>query len=232
MKTHLAAVLLLLGAGNAWASTEADTDYLFRLGMMEGHLIVGHEILAAGKPELAIPHFGHPVRELYDDIADHLADHRFPPFDKQLIGLEATVTAAPKGPGTEKQYQAAIGTIHKAREIVPAQVRDSVPDMIGVCANTIDAAAGEYGQAINQGRVDSLVEYHDSRGYISAVAQEVDRLQGTHKDSADQGLIARFKAVLGKAQWIVEPLMPAHPPRASIAQYRTVAAEAANVARP
>jgi hypothetical protein len=232
MRTHLAAVLLLLGAGNASASTEADTDFLFRLGMMEGHLIVGHDLLAAGKPELAIPHFGHPVRELYDDVTDYLTEHRFPAFDKQLIGLEATVTAAPKSDAAERQYQEAITTIHKARQIAPAQVRDSVPEMITVCANTIDAAAGEYGEAIKQGRVDSLVEYHDSRGYISAAAQEVDRLQKAHADPADQGLIGRFKAVLAKAQWIVEPLMPADPPRASIAQYRTVAAEAAAVAKP
>src|SRR5689334_13856716 len=117
MRTHLAAVLFLLGAGNAWASTEEDTDFLFRLGMMEGHLIVGHELLAAGKPQLAIPHFGHPVRELYDDVAEYLSSHQFPAFDKQLIGLEAAATAAPKGPGTEKQYQAVIATIYKARQI-------------------------------------------------------------------------------------------------------------------
>lgn len=235
MRTALATVLLpllLLCAGDALASGEEDTDFLFRLGMMEGHLIVGHDLLAAGKPELAIPHFGHPVRELYDDVAGYLSEKRIPPFDRQLIRLEATETAAPGGSEGERQYTEVIATIHAARQAVPAQIRDSVPEMIKVCADTIDAASGEYGQAVNQGRIDSLVEYHDSRGYISFVTQQVDRLQKQATGAASPDLIARFKAVLAKAQWIVEPLMPAETPRASIAEYRAVAAEAAAVAKP
>jgi hypothetical protein len=232
MRALLAAVLLLLLARNAVASEEGDTDFLFRLGMMEGHLIVGHDLLAAGKPELAIPHFGHPVRELYEDISGYLTEKRFPAFDKQLIRLEATVTAAPRSPEAERQYAAVIETLHKARLTVPAQIRDSVPDMIKVCADTIDAASGEYGEAVNQGRVDSLVEYHDSRGYVSFVTEQVDRMQKKAADPASRGLIARFKTVLAKARWIVEPLMPADPPRASIAEYRAVAAEAVAVAKP
>ena len=38
-----------------------DTDFLFRLGMMEGHLIIGHELLVNNQTALALPHFGHPV---------------------------------------------------------------------------------------------------------------------------------------------------------------------------
>jgi hypothetical protein len=229
MRAGLVAVLILIGAGNALASGEDDADFLFRLGMMEGHLIVGHDLLAAGKPELAIPHFGHPVRELYDDISGYLTERRFPAFDRQLIRLEAAVTAAPASLEAERQYQQAIETIHEARQTSPAPIRDSVPDMIKVCADTIDAASGEYGEAVKEGRVDSLVEYHDSRGYVSFVTAEVERLQNKR---TDPGLIARFKTVLAKAQWIVEPLMPADPPRASIAEYRAIAAEATAVAKP
>ncbi len=60
-----------------------DVDFLFRLGMLEGHLIVGHDLLKAGQPALAAPHFGHPVRELYDDIEGYVAAKRIPPFDTQ-----------------------------------------------------------------------------------------------------------------------------------------------------
>lgn len=56
-----------------------DTDFLFRLGMLEGHLMVGHELLSADQTALALPHFGHPVRELYDDIGPYLDQHHFPP---------------------------------------------------------------------------------------------------------------------------------------------------------
>lgn len=100
-------------------SNAADTDFLFRLAMMEGHLIVGHELLAAGKPELAMPHFGHPVSELYDDLKDYLNAKSFPAFDAQLIKLEAAVATAPSSPETEKQYQAVMATLGRARDLPP-----------------------------------------------------------------------------------------------------------------
>ena len=160
MRTALATVLLLvLCAADVLAAGQEDTDFLFRLGMMEGHLIVGHDLLAAGKPELAIPHFGHPVRELYDDVAGYLAEKRLAPFDRQLIRLEATVTAAPGSSEAERQYVEVIGTLHAARQAVPAPIRDSVPEMIKICADTIDAASariwggGQPGPRREPGRV-------------------------------------------------------------------------------
>ncbi len=74
-----------------------------------------------------------------------------------------------------------------------------------------------------------LVEYHDSRGYIGWVAQEAEALARSHSDEASQGVLARFRTVLAKAQWIVDPLMPQPTPRASVGQYRAVASEAASV---
>ena len=115
--------------------------------------------------------------------------------------------------------------------MTPAALRNSVPQMIRICADTLDAAAGEYGEALNRGRIDSVVEYHDSRGFVSYVQQQTDELARTAADPASQGIIARFKSVLARAQWIVDPLMPAPAPRASVGQYRTVAAEAASVAK-
>lgn len=221
--------LLLLAAVPARASAPDDTDFLFRLGMLEGHLMVGHDLLAAGRPGLALPHFGHPVRELYDDITDYVTAKRITPFDTQLIKLEAAVAGAPAAPETEALYQATIKTVQQARLTAPAALRASVPAMIKICSDTIDAAAGEYGESLNRGRIDVIVEYHDSRGYLSFVAQEAAALARTHADAASQALLTQFKAVLAKAQWIVDPLLPAPTPRASVGQYRTIAAEAASL---
>ena len=209
-----------------------DVDFLFRLGMLEGHLMVGHELLEAHQPSLALPHFGHPVRELYDDISDYLDAHKFPPFDKQLIALEAAVTAAPESPDTQAKYQAVIATVHKARELAPAELRASLPEMIRVCSDTIDAAAGEFGESLERGRVTAMIEYHDSRGFLEYVAQQIDELRAVNDDPASQGLLDRFKATLAKAQWIVGELLPSPTPRASVGQYRAVAAEAAKIAKP
>lgn len=209
-----------------------DTDFLFRLGMMEGHLIIGHELLQADRVALAVPHFGHPVRELYDDVGPYLDRHHFPAFDKQLITLEAAVTAAPTAKSTDDQYQAVIATLHKARELAPARVRASVPEMIQICSDTIDAASGEFGESLQQGKVSALVEYHDSRGFLKYVAQQVDALAASHTDAESQSLLERFKAVLAKAQYIVGDLMPSPTPRASVSDYRNIAAQAAALVKP
>ena len=85
---------------SAQATAAEDTDFLFRLGMLEGHLIVGHDLLQAGRQGLALPHFGHPVRELYDDVADYVAAKKIAPFDTQLIKLEAAIAGAPTSPAS------------------------------------------------------------------------------------------------------------------------------------
>jgi hypothetical protein len=223
----------LIQQADAEADQNADdTDFLFRLGMMDGHLIIGHELLQANQVALAVPHFGHPVRELYDDVGPYLDKHHFPAFDRQLIALEAAVTADPKSKDTEAQYQAMIATLHKARELAPASIRASVPEMIQICSDTIDAASGEFGESLQRGKVSSLVEYHDSRGFLEYVAQQVNDLATSHTDPASQSLLDRFKAVLAKAQYIVGDLMPSPTPRASVTDYRNIAAQAAALVKP
>ncbi len=225
----LAAMPLL--APPARAADPDPVDFLFRIGMLEGHLMIGRELIDAGQTKTALPHFGHPVRELYDDIRPWLEASRLPAFDAPLVRLEAAVAGAPKAPATLELYRQVLASIHQARSSAPQALRHSVPQMIRICSDTLDAAAGEYGQALNRGRIDSLVEYHDSRGFLSFIAQEVDRMAATAK-APDDGLVSRFAAVLARARWIVEPLMPSGQPRASVGQYRTVAADAAKVAAP
>ena len=225
--------VIALMSGNVWAASDSDdVDYLFRLGMLQGHLIVGHDLLHAGKVKLAVPHFGHPVRELYDDIKGYLHDHKVADFDDALIDLEVEVIKSPNGAQAEAKYQEVIARIERARNEAPAAVRDSVPAMIEICSDTIDAAAGEYGEALAKGRIDDIVEYHDSRGFVSYVAEAIAKLAASHTRSADTSLIDKFKAVLAKAQEIVAPLIPPETPAKSVADYRAVAAEARKLVKP
>ena len=226
----LAVAALLAAAAPARAESSDDADFLFRLGLMEGHLLVARDLVQADRPQLALPHYGHPVRELYDDIKDYLAAKKLPPFDTQLIALEAQVTKAPKSPATAARFDAVIAAIHRARDAAPAEVRASVPAMIRICADTLEAAAGEYGQSIEKGKIESLVEYHDSRGFVSYLDQELGRLDAQASGDRDKGLIARFKAVLAKAQAIVAPLLPPDRPLKPVSEYRAVATQARELA--
>jgi hypothetical protein len=166
-------------------------------------------------------------------VKGYLTEKQVTPFDSALIELEAAAAKAPDSADTDAKYQTVIDTLEHARQVVPASIRNSVPAMIDICSDTIDAAAGEYGEALNKGRIDDLVEYHDSRGFISYVSQQVDKLAANPSSSAaDSSLIARFKAVLAKAQAIVAPLIPPETPKKSVADYRAIAEEAHAVAKP
>ena len=232
MRVHLPSPIQIVAAPDAAANNDAAAmDFLLRLGMLEGHLIVAHDLVAAHQASMALPHFGHPVRELYDDMADYLEAHKFPAFDTQLVRLESAAAAAPYAPETETRYQTVIKTLHDARDITPKALRASVPEMIQVCANTLDVASGEYSGALENGRIESIVEYHDSRGYVSWVTQYLDSLITSHQDTQSQTLLGRMKVVLAKAQWIVEPLLPSQTPRAPVSDYRAIAAEAASIAK-
>jgi hypothetical protein len=224
--------MLLLPVDAPDNSAEKDIDFLFRLGMLEGHLMIGHQLLQAQQPALALPHFGHPVHEIYGDIADYLGKNHFAPFDAQLAALEAKATASPDSPDTEAAYQSVMAIVHRAREIAPATLRASLPAMIQICSDTVDAASGEFGEGLERGQIASIVEYHDSKGYLGYVQQQLDALRSTHKDVPSQSLLDRFQAVLAKAEWIVEPLLPGPTPRASLDDYRAIAAEAAALAKP
>ena len=223
-------ILLANPVAPARAAAPDPVDFLFRLGMLQGHLMIGRELLDAGQARLALPHFGHPARELYDDISDWLEANHVTAFDQNLVRLEAAVAAAPRAPATLALYDTVMEKLREARLTTPVALRDSIPDMIRICSDTIDAAAGEYSEAVAGGRIDSLVEYHDSRGFIGYVAGELDRLAKLAGGAA--GPVQAMRTVLAKAQWIVEPLMPSPQPRGSVSAYRAIAAEATQVAKP
>jgi hypothetical protein len=214
------------------SAQQDDAGFLFILGLMEGHLAIGHELIQADKPKLGLPHFGHPVRELYDDLRDELAKRHVADFEDALADLEAAVAKAPRAAETEAKYQAVVAAVARARASVPASVRQSVPEMIKICADTLEAAAGEYGEAIDKGRLENLGEYHDSRGFVGAVTRQVAELENGNPAAQDAEMIGRFKAVLAKVQAIVAPLLPPSTPPKSAAEYRAIAHEAQAVVQP
>jgi hypothetical protein len=208
------------------AAAEQDhTSFLFLLALLEGHLMVGHDLLKAGNGKLALPHFGHPVRELYDEIKGELKTRNVPAFDNALIDLEAQVAKAPSAPATDSAYAAVIATIHKARETVPADIRNSVPETVALCANVVHAAAGEYGEALERGKIANMPEYHDSHGFITYAVAEAERLKSI-ATPAQAELVDKLRAVLAKAEIIVGDLIPPERPKKSVSDYKAVAEEA------
>jgi hypothetical protein len=210
-------------------SNEDHADFLVKLGLLEGHLVIGKALLEADQPRAALPHFGHPVRELYDDLHESFGARSIKEFAAELIALEAMVTAKPKDPAIAPKFAAVMDIVAAARATVPATLRQSEPFMLGVLGEVMEMASEDYSEAIEGGRIEKPVEYHDSRGYLIYAAGEMARLEAQSGRNGDARLKA-FRGELVKAQAIVAPLLPPQKPVKTVAAFKGIVKSAKSIA--
>lgn len=198
------------------ASTNAaseDADFAMRLVLIEGHLQVGRELMEGGQTQNALPHFGHPVRELYSDMIPVLVHRHGQQFDRDLIALEALAARENNSEMFRTAFDAALAKVHAARDLIPAEKWASDEFVLGLVADTANVASQEYRHALVGGRIDSLIEYHDARGFIFRLHDILADHQG-----ADPRL-SQAAALVAELRTFVEPLNPPNPPRASDTQF-------------
>lgn len=152
--------------GTASAVDTKDVDYTTKLGLMRGHLIAAQELLALRQPQAALPHFGHPIDELYLDIEEQLAEREVADFKTTLIQLRDMVKFSPESPKITTQFQSALAAIDGAMAAVPADRRESSTFVLQVMDGLLAAAAAEYNEAITNGKIAERIEYEDSRGFV------------------------------------------------------------------
>ena len=212
-------------------SNEDHAELLFRLGLLEGHLMVGRELIDANQTRLALPHFGHPIRELYDDISGELARRGVTGFDGELIALEALAAGKPTDPAMTAQYQKVVGIIAAVRATVPAGLQDNERFMLGVLGEVATIASEDYSESIEGGRIEKPVEYHDSRGYLIYADRELRRLEGRPGLRGSPNLVLA-RAKLTEMREIVGSLLPPELPLKSVADYKAVVAQFKQSAAP
>lgn len=205
-------------APNAEATAREDADFGLRLGLIEGHLMVGRELIQAGQTQHALPHFGHPVRELYSDMLPVIARRGGQQFDRDLVGLEGLAVREGNSATFNTAFDAALAKVRAARALIPAATWASDEYILGITANTATTASAEYRNAVVAGRIDSLIEYHDARGFVLYLTDLLAAHQG-----ADPRL-EQARALIGELRVFVEPLDPPNPPRATPEQFEEKAA--------
>jgi hypothetical protein len=216
-RAYAAALLLLsaaCGSGTAPAPAAQtsrqqaidDADFGLRMALLEGHLRIGNALMEAGQKDNALPHFGHPVQELYGDMAPYIAAHHGQQFDRDLIALEALAAR-----GDAPQYRAAFaGVMRKVvagRALIPADRFNSDEYTMALAADVCTSASQEYRNAIVAGHVGSLVEYEDARGFMMYSSD----LLANHRGGDPR--LARMAALSGELNHMVEPLDPPEPIR-------------------
>ena len=190
-------------AAPAAISNEDHAELLFKLGLLEGHLMVGRELIEANQPRLALPHFGHPVRELYDDIQGELKRRGVTPFDGELIALEALAAGKPRDPATMAKLDSVMRILAAVRATVPSGLLDNERFMLGVLGEVSAIAAEDYSEALEGGRIEKPVEYHDSRGYLS------------YADKAARARLDEMRSIVGA-------LIPPDRPTRSVAAFKGI----------
>ncbi len=146
-----------------------DVDYLTKLGLMKGHMLIAGQLLKLNLPDQAEPHLGHPVEEIYVDIQDQLAERKVPEFSGSLTDVQDLVKSKPNDPDVATEYDAAMGGIDQAIGALPVAQIQSPEFVLQAITEMLDTAAAEYTASISNGKITAAIEYQDSMGFVNYV---------------------------------------------------------------
>src|SRR6476469_6605158 len=168
-----------------------DVDFMTKMGLMKGHLLVAKELLDQGKPDQAEPHIGHPVEEIYADVEDQLNERKLPEFKTTLIKLQDLVKAGAKDPDqVNAEFDRSMQAVDGAIAALPEAQRKDPKFVLQVINGLLDTANSEYGAAVANGKIAAIIEYQDSRGFVMYA-------ESLYKDIADQ--VAKTSPEIDKA---------------------------------
>lgn len=197
-----------------------DVDYLIKLGLMRGHLIVAEELLKRREPAAAAPHFGHPVEEIYLDIEPQLAERQVKEFKTPLLQLQDLVKFSPNSPELSTNLSAARQGLDAASVVVSE--RNATPVVLQVMSGLLEAAAAEYGAAIADDKIAARIEYEDSRGFVLYADQLFTALTPELKQADPQAVqqvaagLARLKTAWPTIDAPATPVLTAAEVRSSV----------------
>jgi len=154
------------GEGKNLANLPPDLAFAVRLALLRGHLLVGNELVGQKQWNAALPHFLHPIEEIYGDLRDHLDEYKTPAFDNALKTL-SDVVKGKKAADYAKALKPVNDALAAADLGLKAKQADWVAFQTEAAVEAIKSAAGEYEAAVVGGRIVKPVEYQDARGFIS-----------------------------------------------------------------
>ena len=191
-----------------------DVDYMTKLGLMKGHLLVAKELLDLQQPKQAVPHIGHPVEEIYVDVEDQLNERQVPEFKNTLIALQDLVKSNPKDAKVTVNFEQSMQAVDTAIQVLPESERQSPKFVLQVMNGLLDAANSEYGAAIANGKIAAVIEYQDSRGfvtYVDSLAKTIsDPLlkENSEAQKAIADSMTQLKTVWPSAEAPAQPVLP------------------------
>lgn len=144
----------------ASAAALADADYLLRLGLMRGHLLVGHALFESGAADAARTHSKHPGDELYAGMDAEFAARGTAGFAAELAA-HAGASAGDDAAAVQRTYAAVRAAILRCEAAV--QASDALIGQVIVLL--LREAAEEYAIGVVDGQVENAHEYQDAYGF-------------------------------------------------------------------
>ena len=174
-----------------------DADYLYRLGLIRGHLFVGNALFDLGEREAARTHSKHPSDELYAAMEDEFAARGVAGFAEQLDAHANAVDTSNEATVAER-YADLVTAIAASEDVV--ELSESLAAQVIVML--VREAAREYAIGIVDGKLANAHEYQDAYGFtqIALVLAQRARERAAEPDKAVFDGIARQLSAL-KDMW-------------------------------
>ncbi len=160
-----------------------DVDYMTKLSLMKGHMLVADELLTLKQPTQAEPHLGHPVEEIYVDLEAQLPERQVADFKQTLMDVQNLVKSKPNDPKIQSQFDAAMKAIDTAIAALPETQRMTPNFTLQVINGLLETATAEYTAAIANGKIAEAIEYQDSRGFVTYAQTLYQQIEPTLKQT-------------------------------------------------
>jgi len=202
-----------------------DLDFALRIAQMRGHLMVGDELVKAGKWAAALPHFLHPSEELYGGIRNKLKDYQTPPFEAALKVLSNTVKARKAGDDYANAWKAVEEALAASDAGLKAKQQKWESFQAETALELLKSATGEYKEAIVKKHIAKPVEYQDARGFVWQAEKMIEAVAPSlEKKDADALKHVRDGFAALKKTWPA-----AMPPKAPVKDYAGVLSDVSRI---
>ena len=164
----------------------SDQEYLVQLGLMRGHLLVGHALYRLDALDAARSHSKHPTDELYADMEREFAARGTTGFSAALEA-HALASQGEDATAVDAAYEALTAAITRAEGAVAA----SPEVIVGIVVELLREAAAEYAVGIVDGRLSNAHEYQDAYGFTKVA---LSWAQGAGSDEVFDQIVERIEA--------------------------------------
>ncbi len=183
-------------------ATLDDAEYLYRLGLIRGHLLVGDALFELGEHDAARMHSKHPTDELYAPMELEFNARGVSGFAAELEAHAAAVDGADAATVAER-YATLIARIEATENAVEVS-----PELAAeIIVKLVSEAGREYAIGIVDGKLANAHEYQDAYGFTQIAIAWARRLRETAPDD-DQPVLQGIDQALSSLADMWPNLMP------------------------